>query len=157
MVAAVVGGIGFLVVPMVPASKVERVAHRGVAGDARSGLMLLAADATELPAVRAYLAMTDAAARSNALAVVRREVSEFLGRYELPASLGLRSTQMLNPFTGRRAILEASPGNVSLVASNQSLELVWHDFDGAPVYRFDVPRLGDPAAIPAEGEPGAKR
>ncbi len=152
MVAAVVGLIGILVIPIVPSSKVERAIRRGASGDARSALKLLALDTAELPAVRAYFREAGVAARSNALHDAQKEVSEFLDRDEFPMSVGMLSTNLLNPFTGRRMRLESSPGNLSLVAADRRLDLVWHDFDGAPVYFLDVPSLEGIPMKPADTE-----
>jgi hypothetical protein len=131
-------GIGVLALPKAPLGKVETIARRARA-DVQTAVNSLTADAYDLPAVQACLKLPLTADRSNAIPAIREALTHFLRTNVVPGAAATNTSPLINPFTGRPARVEASPGNINVEATDAGLDVVWYDFDGAPTYRFDLP------------------
>jgi hypothetical protein len=130
--------IGLLALPKAPLGKVETIARRARI-DVRSAVNSLTADAYDLPAVQACLRLPQTADRSNSIPAVREALTHFLRTNAVPVAAATNTGPLINPFTGRPARVESSPGNINVEATDAGLDVVWYDFDGAPAYRFDLP------------------
>lgn len=120
--AGLVGLVAYAGMPRVEDADVVRVAR----GNWRNSLLELEAwgrDALE----EARKGGTTLAAESG-LAVIRAGLADAVTGTNPPA-------WSRNAFTGGPMREEASPGNYSLILSNRTVVLSWHDFDGAPVVR----------------------
>lgn len=137
--------VATLALPKAPHGKVETVARR-VRSDVHESLIVLTAEAYDLPAVQSCLKLALPADRSNAIPAVRTAIGERLRSFIVPRSNPSNAVPLINPFTGRPARVESSPGNINVDVTDAGLDLVWYDFDGAPAYRFDLPRQIDPSA-----------
>lgn len=151
-VAAVL--VGFLLTPRVPAAQVGTIQRRELS-DAKVACLLLAIEASDLPAVRSVLSLSQAADRSNAVSSARAAIAEMLRTHTNWIQVTGSDRPPRNPFTGEPLRMETSSGHLNLEVTDSGLDLVWYDFDGVPAHRYDLPRF-DVGTFPPKPSPAPK-
>lgn len=142
VMSLVIPAVIFACLPTIRWQEVHRM-RRWPSFEAREQLRHHAlSEVVDLPSVKAIL-RGDAPESEPHLANARRELALLFQTNQYAGEYAAFNKLTTNIFSQGRLRLEASPGNFTLEASSDGLDLVWHDFDGFPAFRESIPRLDD--------------